>query len=138
MYDRKAKDFEEKSYLRNINPTIKKTLNREQKTEIRNVLKRLLPPAFGKEILDVRFTFWFFKRWYFVLIFGIDQRRNIQITPDQKGNRAIVMVFRLIIYFIIGIGMIVTFVILLYTLKSLSGVDILPAEHVTEFIRRLI
>ncbi|MDY6915692.1 MAG: hypothetical protein SVM86_05220 [Candidatus Cloacimonadota bacterium] len=124
---------ENEKYLDTINPTIKKTLNHEQKQEIRSVLKRLLPPAFGKELIDVRFTFWFLKKWYFVFIFGLDQRKNIEFMPGQRQNRALGIIFKVIIFMIIILGLLVSAIGILYALKSISGIDLFPTTHFNIF-----
>ncbi|HCX72162.1 MAG TPA: hypothetical protein DHM37_00405, partial [Candidatus Cloacimonas sp.] len=110
-------------------PTIKKTLNHEQKQEIKSVLKRLLPPAYGKEVIDIRFTFWFLKKWYFVFIFGLDQRRDIEFMPDQRQNRALIIIFKAIIFLLIILGLLASAFGILYALKSISGIDLFPSSH---------
>ncbi|MDN5354167.1 MAG: hypothetical protein PWQ09_923 [Candidatus Cloacimonadota bacterium] len=122
-------DKKNESYLDNINPTIKKTLNHEQKQEIKSVLKRLLPPAYGKEVIDIRFTFWFLKKWYFVFIFGLDQRRDIEFMPDQRQNRALIIIFKAIIFLLIILGLLASAFGILYALKSISGIDLFPSSH---------
>jgi len=122
-------DKKNESYLDNINPTIKKTLNHEQKQEIKSVLKRLLPPAYGKEVIDIRFTFWFLKKWYFVFIFGLDQRQDIEFMPDQRQNRALIIIFKAIIFLLIILGLLASAFGILYALKSISGIDLFPSSH---------
>ena len=127
------RDKKNEKYLDNINPTIKKTLNHEQKQEIKSVLKRLLPPAYGKEIVDVRFTFWFLKKWYFVFVFGLDQRRTLEFMPGQRQNRTLVIIFKVAIFLLIILGLLFSAFGILYALKSISGINLFPNSHLNLF-----
>ncbi|MDP8231301.1 MAG: hypothetical protein P9L91_01385 [Candidatus Zophobacter franzmannii] len=54
----------------------KQNLSHGQRKELMALLKRMLPPVPSRGIVDIRFSFWFIKRWYIVFIFGEDIRNS--------------------------------------------------------------
>ena len=134
MNDRRDED-----YLFNmINPTIQESLNFEQKREIKAVLRRLSPSSMGKKYFDIRFTFWFIKRLYFVWIIGVDQRKKSRAGTATASQRAVTLVFQLLMYLGILISIILVAFLILYSLKSFAGIDILPDMHLQEYLRELL
>ena len=68
-------------YYSQINSSIEKSFSYEQRNAVKSILKRAasIPSA---KIVDLRGTFWLFKRFYFVLFIGRDIRERERISGD--------------------------------------------------------
>lgn len=120
-----------KDYLDTVSPNIRKTLNFEQEREIDNLFKNCLPPPFAKHLIDLRFNFWFLKKWYVVIMFGPETRENVAFCNKEKyryGIRLLQILF-FIIYFL---GTAVMVFLLLYIFKSLLGIDLISDFHLKD------
>ncbi|MDD4100251.1 MAG: hypothetical protein PHT47_04100, partial [Candidatus Cloacimonetes bacterium] len=63
---------------------ITESLSHKQRKELMGLMKRMLPPVPSLGIIDIRFSFWFIRNWYIVLIFGKDTRN--QFKSQDKGD----------------------------------------------------
>lgn len=116
---------------------ITEKLTHEQRKELINLMKRMLPPVPSKGIIDIRFSFWFFKRWYIVMIFGRDTRNQFISMDRGDMDKSLTSVAKLITYLILVIVVFLLVALFLYLLKSYAGINIFPEAHLGDMIRGL-
>jgi len=116
---------------------ITEKLTHEQRKELMNLMKRMLPPVPSKGIIDIRFSFWFFKRWYIVMIFGRDTRNQFISMDRGDMDKSLTSVAKLITYLILVIVVFLLVALFLYLLKSYAGINIFPEAHLGDMIRGL-
>ncbi len=124
---RKNKD----DYLDKVNPNIRKTLNFEQEREIDHLFKNCLPPPFARHIIDLRFNFWFLRKWYVVFMFGRENRKNVSFCNMEK-YRWHIRVMQILFFIIFFVGLTVFAFLLLYLFKSLMGIDLIADFHLRQ------
>ncbi len=117
---------------------INEKLTHEQRKELMNLMKRMLPPVPSKGIIDIRFSFWFFKRWYIVLIFGKDTRNQFISMDRGDMDKSLTYVAKIITYLILVIVVFLLVAFLLYLLKSYAGINIFPEAHLGDMIRGVV
>lgn len=110
-------------------------LTHEQRKDLMNLMKRMLPPVPSKGIIDIRFSFWFIRNWYIVLIFGRDTRNQFKAMDRGDMDKNLTSIAKLITYIILLIVLFMLFALLLYLLKSYAGIDIFPDAHLQDIIR---
>ena len=116
---------------------ITEKLTHEQRKELINLMKRMLSPVPCKGIIDIRFSFWFFKRWYIVMIFGRDTRNQFISMDRGDMDKSLTSVAKLITYLILVIVVFLLVALFLYLLKSYAGINIFPEAHLGDMIRGL-
>ena len=116
---------------------ITEKLTHEQRKELMNLMKRMLPPVPSKGIIDIRFSFWFFKRWYIVMIFGRDTRNQFISMDRGDMDKSLTSVAKLITYLILVIVVFLLVALFLYLLKSYAGINMFPEAHLGDMIRGL-
>lgn len=109
-------------------------LNIEQRNQLKSLLKRMLPPVPSIGIIDIRFSFWFFKQWYVVFIFGRDTREGFKSLDKGDVDRSLSVVAKATTYIIMAIAILIMLLLLLYVLKSAIGIDIFPDKHLIDFL----
>lgn len=114
---------------------ITENLTHAQRKELISLMKRMLPPVPSRGLIDIRFAFWFIKNWYVVFIFGRDTRNQFQALDKGDMDRSLTVVAKIFTYVIMFFAMLITFLILLYFLKSSLGIDLFPDEHLGDVIR---
>ncbi len=114
---------------------ITENLTHAQRKELISLMKRMLPPVPSRGLIDIRFAFWFIKNWYVVFIFGRDTRNQFQALDKGDMDRNLTVVAKIFTYVFLFLAMVITFLILLYFLKSSLGIDLFPDEHLGEVIR---
>lgn len=128
-----TKDLDDQEkYLNLIHESVRKTLDYEQKQEIIRAMQRLDMPVKKHHRIDLRFTFWFIKRWYVVLMAGPDvrkARRGFEYTMLQKSA---IVFMQLLLYAIIASLMFLG----LYLFKSALGIDIFSNFHFSDIFSR--
>lgn len=125
---------ENKKYIGN--KEIKETLSHSQRKELMNLMKRMLPPVPSLGIIDIRFSFWFIKRWYIVLIFGKDTRNQFKSIDKGDMNTGLTTVAKGFTYIAMFLILIILLLYLLYLLKSYMGIDLFQNAHLIDFLRR--
>ncbi len=108
-------------------------LNIEQRNQLKSLLKKMLPPVPSIGIIDIRFSFWFFKQWYVVFIFGRDTREGFKSLDKGDVDRSLSIVAKATTYIIMLISILIMLLFLLYALKSVVGIDIFPDKHLADF-----
>lgn len=126
---------EQKKDLKQIGSTrFRENLNIEQRNQLKSLLKRMLPPVPSIGIIDIRFSFWFFKQWYVVFIFGRDTREGFKSLDKGDVDRSLSAVAKATTYIIMAIAILIMLLLLLYVLKSAVGIDIFPDKHFIDFL----
>ncbi len=109
-------------------------LNIEQRNQLKSLLKKMLPPVPSVGIIDIRFSFWFFKQWYVVFIFGRDTREGFKSLDKGDVDRSLSLVAKATTYIIMMISIMIMLLFLLYALKSVVGIDLFPDKHLSDFL----
>lgn len=109
-------------------------LNIEQRNQLKSLLKKMLPPVPSIGIIDIRFSFWFFKQWYVVFIFGRDTREGFKSLDKGDVDRSLSIVAKATTYIIMLISILIMLLFLLYAVKSIVGIDIFPDKHLVDFL----
>lgn len=116
---------------------ITESLSHKQRKEIMGLMKRMLPPVPSLGIIDIRFSFWFIRNWYIVLIFGKDTRNQFKSQDKGDMDAGLTTVAKAFTYIFM---LLLTIILLLYTLyliKTFLGIDIFPGAHLRDIIRNL-
>ncbi len=137
----KDKDYSEKTerelmieeYIKQMNPHIRESLDYQQKNELSRFLNRILPQR-GNHLVDIRFTFWLIKNWYFVIQFGVDKRDRKRIRNINTTERITAFILNTIFVIILAFLIFIVVFYILYMLKSFAGIDIFPDKHLSDFI----
>lgn len=125
---------EQKKNLKQVgSDRFKESLNIEQRNQLKSLLKKMLPPVPSVGIIDIRFSFWFFKQWYVVFIFGRDTREGFKSLDKGDVDRSLSIVAKATTYVVMILAMMIMFLFLLYAIKSVLGIDIFPDKHLTDF-----
>lgn len=132
--DKSEENFMTENYLDKLNPTIRNSLNYEQKREISCLLKRLLPQPFHKHTVEVRFNFWFLKHWYMIFLLGANNYRDQKVVTAKQEKTFLSIFMNIFFTFIMVMGILATIFLLLYLTKTLLGIDIFPDKHLLDFI----
>lgn len=111
----------------------RENLNIEQRNQLKSLLKKMLPPVPSVGIIDIRFSFWFFKQWYVVFIFGRDTREGFKSLDKGDVDRSLSLVAKATTYIIMLISIMIMLLFLLYALKSVVGIDLFPDKHLSDF-----
>ncbi len=127
--NKKFDEISEEEYLNKINPTIRKTLTYEQRRELLRCMKKFIPRMISHHMVDIRFSFWFIKKWYLVFLMGIERRRTVRIKPEKAQHSILTKLLNIIIYFIMIMGVLATLFLVLYVIKSIAGFDLMPEKH---------
>lgn len=109
-------------------------LNIEQRNQLKSLLKRMLPPVPSVGIVDIRFSFWFFKQWYVVFIFGRDTREGFKSLDKGDVDRSLSVVAKATTYIVMLTTILIMLLFLLYALKSAVGIDLFPDKHLVDFL----
>jgi hypothetical protein len=115
---------------------IKESLSHEQRKELMSLMKRMLPPVPSLGIIDIRFSFWFFRHWYVVFIFGRDTRNQFKSLDKGDMDTGLTTVAKVITYIIMIIVMLIMLLYLLYLIKSYMGIDLFPDTHLIDILRK--
>jgi hypothetical protein len=106
----------------------------EQKREICRICDRIMPQALERHVINFQHSFWFFRKWYLVLLFGKDTRqefRSKELSYSQTFVRKIGMFFFITILFL---GAFAFLFLLFYLIKSVLGIDFFPEKHLLDFL----
>lgn len=114
---------------------INETLSHEQRKDLVNLMKRMLPPVPSLGIIDIRFSFWFIRHWYLVFIFGKDTRNQFKSLDKGDMNTGLTTVAKVFTYIIMIIIMLILFLYLLYLVKSYMGIDLFPDQHFIDILK---
>ncbi len=112
----------------------RENLNIEQRNQLKSMLKKMLPPVPSVGIIDIRFSFWFFKQWYVVFIFGRDTREGFKSLDKGDVDRSMSIIAKATTYIVMMITILIMLLFLLYALKSVVGIDIFPDKHLVDFL----
>lgn len=121
-------------YFQQLNPLVAESMTADQRDEVRRLLKRIVKVP-SKKLMEVKFTFWFIKRFYIVFYWGLDRRsreRN-EGTPLLDGTlshlvrRSLQAVMLVITLGLLGV--------LAYEAKSSLGVDLMRERHLHDLIQ---
>jgi hypothetical protein len=114
---------------------LKESLSHEQRKELMSLMKRMLPPVPSLGIIDIRFSFWFFRHWYVVFIFGRDTRNQFKSLDKGDMDAGLTTVAKLVTYIIMLLVAAILLLYALYLIKSLMGIDLFPDTHLIDIIR---
>lgn len=116
--------------------SLKESLSHEQRKELMSLMKRMLPPVPSLGIIDIRFSFWFFRHWYVVLIFGRDTRNQFKSLDKGDMDAGLTTVAKLVTYVIMLLVATILLLYAMYLIKSLMGIDLFPDTHLIDIIRK--
>jgi|GEM_PF-1301555 len=114
---------------------ITENLSHQQRKELISLMKRMLPPVPSKGLIDIRFAFWLFGSWYIVFIFGKDTRKQFKAIDRGDFDRSLTAVAKIFTYLFMLMLLLLSFLAVLYFLKSAMGIDIMPDDHFPEYIK---
>ncbi len=117
---------------------ITENLSHDQRKELISLMKRMLPPVPSRGLIDIRFAFWFFRTWYVVFIFGKDTRNQFKALDKGDMDRSLTMVAKIFTYIFMILFLVISFLVLLYFLKSSIGIDLYPDEHFADIIKKTL
>lgn len=112
-------------------------LSFEQRKELLGLLKRMLPPVPSRGIIDIRFSFWFFRHFYFILIMGKDTRDEFKSLDKGNMDRGITAIAKVFTYLFLLLMMLITLLSMLYLIKSYLGINIFQERHLLDVVRDL-
>ncbi len=84
------------------------------------------------KLMNVRFSFWFFRRIYFVLILGAEKRNIAGSFDGYHHNRLLSFLFKILIYILVFLFFLLLLSVGFYLIKSGLGIDIYPEKHMFE------
>lgn len=113
----------------------KESLTHEQRKELMGLMKRMLPPVPSQGIIDIRFSFWFFRYWYIVIIFGKDTRNQFKSLDKGDMSASLTTVAKIFTYIFMLLVVIILVLYALYLVKSFMGIDLFPDKHLQDIIR---
>lgn len=116
--------------------SLKESLSHEQRKELMSLMKRMLPPVPSLGIIDIRFSFWFFRHWYVVFIFGRDTRNQFKSLDKGDMDAGLTTVAKLVTYVIMLLVATILLLYAMYLIKSLMGIDLFPDTHLIDIIRK--
>lgn len=116
----------------------KESLTHEQRKELMGLMKRMLPPVPSQGIIDIRFSFWFFRYWYIVIIFGKDTRNQFKSLDKGDMSNSLTTMAKLFTYLIMFFIVLILMLYALYLIKSFLGIDIFPDAHLQDILREKI
>ncbi|MCD8480654.1 MAG: hypothetical protein LRZ88_10890 [Candidatus Cloacimonetes bacterium] len=117
--------------------SLKESLSHEQRKELMSLMKRMLPPVPSLGIIDIRFSFWFFRHWYVVFIFGRDTRNQFKSLDKGDMDAGLTTVAKLVTYVIMLLVATILLLYAMYLIKSLMGIDLFPDTHLSDIIRKV-
>jgi hypothetical protein len=109
-------------------------LSHEQRKELVSLMKKILPPTPTAAVIDLRFSFWFIKKWYVILMLGRDIRPEFRASTPTDKDRSMIFVAKFFTYLLMTFIFVLLVIILIYLLKSILGWDLLPGKHMTDYI----
>ncbi|MDD3535764.1 MAG: hypothetical protein PHC50_06455 [Candidatus Cloacimonetes bacterium] len=118
--------------------TGKESLTHEQRKDLMGLMKRMLPPVPSQGIIDIRFSFWFFRHWYIVIIFGKDTRNQFKSLDKGDMSQSLTTVAKIFTYIFMLLVLLILGLYALYLIKSFLGIDIFPDTHLQDIIREKI
>ena len=116
-----------------MNPDIVETFSDKQKEEILKCFKKFLKIP-TNSLIDSRFGFWFFKKFYVVFFLGFDKRKTKRIKEKSIINKISKIFFLFFIYIIFIISISLIFFSVAYTIKTALGIDIFPDKHLYDWL----
>jgi len=114
---------------------IQETLSHEQRKELMSLMKRMLPPVPSLGIIDIRFSFWFFRHWYVVFIFGRDTRNQFKSLDKGDMDTGLTTIAKFVTYIVMLLVTLILILYLLYLIKSLIGIDLFANVHLRDILR---
>jgi hypothetical protein len=115
-------------------PQFHENLSHEQRKELVSLMKKILPPIPHAAMIDLRFSFWFIKKWYCIFMLGRDIRPEFRASSSSDSDKSMVFIAKFFTYLLMTFIFIIMVIILLYLLKSIMGWDLMPGRHLTDFI----
>ena len=88
-------------FYNQISPEVEQSFTPPQKEEIKKLIKRVTR-APSKKLVDIRFTFWFIKRIFAVILIGVSKRKK-ERKPKMTGLQKFLAVEFKIIFYILEI-----------------------------------
>ncbi|MBI9031956.1 hypothetical protein JEZ13_08165 [bacterium] len=131
---RTPQEEQEKNIKQIGSDRFRENLNIEQRNQLKSMLKKMLPPVPSIGIIDIRFSFWFFRQWYVVFIFGRDTREGFKTLDKGDVDRSLSIVAKATTYIVMMITILIMLLFLLYALKSVIGIDLFPDKHLSDFL----
>ncbi len=110
----------------------------EQRKELMGLMKRMLPPVPSRGIIDIRFSIWFFRYWYLVIIFGKDNRNQFKAMDRGSMDKGLTYIAKAFTYIFILLMMLIVILFMLYLIKSYLGINIYPDKHLIDVINGML
>ncbi len=126
--------MQEEEIASKFNSRIWDSFEYEQRREVMQVFKRLMPRVLNHHLIDFRITFWLFVKFYLVVFIGRDNRTGGRQTHHSNQARFLYILSRLFVGSFLVIGIIFSILILLYLIKSMAGIDIFPDSHLIDLL----
>lgn len=127
-------DLTPEYFFSEIDHDVRSSLSEVQKKEILKILNRAVRIP-SKKILNINFTFWFIKRFYITIYFGLNKRRSKRINSTRKRDSILALLMKTALYlFMIMIVLSVLF-FTVYFIKTELGIDIFKDKHLRDFLQ---
>ena len=124
-----AKDYA--YYYDEIPKELKDSLTHEQAEAVKRILQRATKTP-TKKIIDFRTSFWFFKKLYIVVVIG-EKKTNAFLGNSYKDKASIIRVaLKSLVYMTLFILLAVAIFFILYIIKSLLGINLMPHKHLID------
>lgn len=124
----------EAKHLNKMNDQVRDSLSFEQRKEVIRMYKRINPKTFYRHLINIRFSFWFIKKWYIVFLLGLDRKGKIKKGQASAQNKVTTLLINIMIYIIVILGILAFVLISLYILKSVAGINLFPNKHLSDLI----
>lgn len=122
--------------LNRIDFNILKSLSPEQLAVIEDAINAC--QLREKHVFDIRGKInLFFMRYYFVFLIGRDRRAFVdELEADRRAKVSLLgnLVYFMIVFSGIVLGILFFMIIGLYTIKTSLGIDLFPGEHMGRFL----
>jgi hypothetical protein len=123
-------------YITQLSEEEKLSFSQSQMQILHKLLNAAIPKPSPK-IIDLKFTVdLLFDKFYVVLFLGKERRRNLRPINSLSGNRILNLLVALFLLISINLTLSLTFFMLIYLLKSISGINLIEGslkDFVTAF-----
>ena len=127
--------IDEDYYYSQMRSLIRGSLNFEQETAVKQVLRRAIKVP-SKKLVNIEITFWFFKRFYFVFYLGFDKRKTLYFGDAIQQKQLLQWFLNSFINVLIWSATLLVFLFVVYYFKSTIGIDLMPDQHANELIQQ--
>ena len=106
-----------------ISPEVEKSFSDKQREEIKKLIRNVMRnPA--KKLVDVRFTFWFIKRIFAVIMIGISKRKKERKSNMSALQKFLAFEFKVLFYILEILLALLAVMFILLLIRFIFGVKI--------------